>query len=173
MLHELYIFAEHQARGMRRNPPFSPSFPMSDTADQNYANHTKWVPLYHFIGTPLAIVVIVSNAIQVIKGPNATNVLGLLTALLVGILYALVRLFPIKVQDRLIRLEEQLRLMRVLPADLQSRIGEFSVHQLVALRFASDAELPELARRVLNEKLTTRKAVKTAIKQWRPDTFRV
>lgn len=146
---------------------------MSDTVEQNFANHTKWVPLYHYIGTPLVVVLLVWNIRQVINAPNMATVMGLLTALVLGILFALVRLFPIKVQDRLIRLEEQLRLMRLLPADLQPRIGEFSVHQLVALRFASDEELPELARRVLNEKLTSRKAVKTEIKQWRPDTFRV
>ena len=146
---------------------------MSDTADQNFANHTKFVPLYHYVGAPLAIVLLIWNAKHVIADPNNASVLGLLTAVMLVILLALVRLFPLKVQDRLIRLEEHLRLMRVLPADLQPRIGEFSVQQLVALRFASDAELPELARRVLDQKITSRKAVKIEIKKWRPDTFRV
>jgi len=146
---------------------------MSDTADQNFANHTKFVPLYHYVASPLAIVLLIWNAKHVISEPNSASVLGLLTAVMLVVLVALVRLFPLKVQDRLIRLEEQLRLMRVLPADLQPRIGEFSVNQLVALRFATDAELPELARRVLDQKMTSRKAVKMEIKKWRPDTFRV
>ncbi|MEP6835395.1 MAG: DUF6526 family protein [Gemmatimonas sp.] len=146
---------------------------MSDTADQSFSNHTKWMPLYHFVAAPLGIVLLVWNVKHVIADPNSASVLGLLTAVLLVVLIALVRVLPLKVQDRLIRLEEQLRLMRLLPADLQSRIGEFSVHQLVALRFASDAELPELARRVLDENLTSRKAVKTEIRKWRPDTFRV
>lgn len=146
---------------------------MSDTADQNFANHTKFVPLYHYIGVPMFVALLVWNVKQVINTPNMATAIGLLTALLFGVLFALTRLFPLKVQDRLIRLEEHLRLMRVLPADLQPRIGELSVDQLVALRFASDAELPELVRRVLDQKITSRKAVKSEIKKWRPDMFRV
>jgi polysaccharide deacetylase 2 family uncharacterized protein YibQ len=76
------------------------------------------------------------------------------------------------VQDRLIRLEEQLRYMRVLPADLQSRVGEFTIAQSVSLRFASDAELPALARKVLDEKMQNRKAIKQLIHSWRPDHLR-
>jgi hypothetical protein len=78
----------------------------------------------------------------------------------------------IKVQDRLIRLEERLRLERLLAADLRPRIEEFTIEQLVALRFASNAELPELARKVLDEKLNDRKAIKQLIKTWRPDFVR-
>jgi hypothetical protein len=91
-------------------------------------------------------------------------------ALFLAALYG--RLFALAVQDRLIRLEEQLRFARLLPADLQPRIGEFTAGQMVALRFASDAELPALARKVLDEKLTERKAIKQQIKNWRGDYFR-
>jgi hypothetical protein len=76
------------------------------------------------------------------------------------------------VQDRVIRIEERLRLERVLPTDLQQRISEFTIEQLVGLRFASNAELPELARKVLDEKLNDRKAIKQLIKTWRPDFAR-
>lgn len=156
-------------------PKFSTPAPklMSDTADQNFSNHTKWVPLYHFVGTPVAVALFVWNLRHVFKEPTTESGLLLLSSIAILILIALVRLFPLKVQDRLIRLEEQLRLMRLLPADMQSRIGEFTEHQLVAMRFASDAELPDLARKVLNEKITSRKEVKQQIKNWRPDTFRV
>jgi hypothetical protein len=78
----------------------------------------------------------------------------------------------LKVQDRVIRLEEQLRYDRLLPVDLKSRIGEFSVDQCVALRFASDAELPLLARKVLEGKLTERKAIKQMVSDWKPDYLR-
>ena len=146
---------------------------MSDTQDQNFANHTKFVPLYHYVGAPVIIGLFVWNVRHVISQPTVDSGISMLSAVAVLILFALVRQFPLKVQDRLIRLEEQLRLMRLLPADLQSRIGEFTVAQLVAMRFASDAELPELARKVLTEKITARKDIKQQIRNWRPDTFRV
>ena len=79
------------------------------------------------------------------------------------------RLFALAVQDRVIRLEERLRYAQVLPADLQARTGEFMIGQIVSLRFASDEELPALARKVLDEKVTERKAIKQLIKCWRPD----
>jgi hypothetical protein len=82
------------------------------------------------------------------------------------------RVTAMKVQDRVIRIEERLRLERVLPTDLQPRINEFTIEQLVGLRFASNAELPELARKVLDEKLNDRKAIKELIKTWRPDFAR-
>ena len=76
------------------------------------------------------------------------------------------------VQDRVIQLEERMRCERVLPADLQARIPEFSIDQLVAMRFASNSELPDLARKVLDEHIKERKAIKQMIKTWRPDFAR-
>ena len=94
----------------------------------------------------------------------------LAAALVVGFITA--RTMALRVQDRLIRLEEQLRYERVLPVDLKTRIGEFTVDQLISLRFASDAELPALARRVLDDKIDQRKAIKQMVKSWRPDYLR-
>jgi Family of unknown function (DUF6526) len=94
----------------------------------------------------------------------------LAAALLVGFISA--PTMALKVQDRVIRLEEQLRYERVLPADLKARIGEFTVAQLISLRFASDAELPALARNVLDNKIGQRKAIKQMVKNWRPDYLR-
>ena len=91
-------------------------------------------------------------------------------ALIAGFLSA--RRFALAVQDRVIRLEERLRYQRLLPADLQPRIEEFTVAQLVSLRFASDAELPALARKVLDEKMQERKAIKQLVKNWKPDYLR-
>jgi hypothetical protein len=81
-------------------------------------------------------------------------------------------MFALSVQDRVIRLEERLRCERLLPQDLQARIVEFEPGQLVSLRFACDAELPALARKVLDEKMTDRKAIKQQIKNWRSDYLR-
>ncbi|MGA7622790.1 MAG: DUF6526 family protein, partial [Candidatus Acidiferrales bacterium] len=80
--------------------------------------------------------------------------------------------FALRVQDRIIRLEMQLRMQNLLPPDLKTRIHEFTVNQLVALRFASDAELIELARKVYNEKLDDRKAIKQMIRDWQADDLR-
>jgi hypothetical protein len=91
-------------------------------------------------------------------------------ALLVGFVAA--RTMALAVQDRVIRLEERLRYERVLPAELLSRSGDLDVGQIVALRFASDAELAALLQRVLDEKLTKRKAIKQLVKNWRPDYLR-
>jgi len=90
--------------------------------------------------------------------------------LAVGFLTA--RIMALRVQDRVIRLEERLRYERVLSADLKPRIGEFTVPQLVSLRFASDAELPALARKVIDEKMSERKAIKQMVKTWKPDYLR-
>ena len=82
------------------------------------------------------------------------------------------RIMALTVQDRVIRLEMRVRMQQVLPADLRPRIGEFTVGQLVSLRFASDAELPELSRKVLQDKLTDRKAIKQLVRDWEPDFLR-
>jgi hypothetical protein len=95
----------------------------------------------------------------------------LVGALLIA-LFGFVRRSAVTVQDRLIRLEMRLRLAGLLPSELQPRIPEFTLDQLISLRFASDAELPALARKVLDEKLVDRKAIKRLIKDWQADYLR-
>ena len=142
-------------------------------ATQSFSHHAKFVPPFHFFTMPILLLNLVWSCYRWYRGHFSFD--GLVTillgvALILGFLFA--RLFALTVQDRVIRLEERLRLARLLPEDLKLRIEEFSVAQLVGLRFASDAELPALARKVLTEKIEGRKAVKRLIQNWRPDYLR-
>lgn len=142
-------------------------------AEQNFANHAKYVPVFHFFAIPVFVTNFVWSLFRLWKlGLSFEGVFGVLLAAALVVLVFEARLFALAVQDRVIRLEEQLRFARVLPADLQPRIAEFTAAQFVALRFASDDELPALARKVLDEKLTERKAIKQQIKNWRADYLR-
>jgi len=142
-------------------------------AEQNYANHVKWVPAFHFFVMPVLVLNLGVSIYRMIHwGFSFGRLVDLLTALALVTLMFLARVFALKVQDRVIRLEERLRMERLLPADLKPRIGEFRPGQLVALRFASDEELPELARRVLNDKIQETKAIKLMVKNWRADYLR-
>jgi len=100
-------------------------------------------------------------------------ILNLFLAIALLILAFLARLFALGVQDRVIRLEERLRYQKLLPEDLKARINEFTTIQLVALCFASDTELPALARKVLAEKVKERKAIKQMIQNWRAGYQRI
>jgi hypothetical protein len=139
---------------------------------QNFNNHAKTVPAFHFIAMPILLVNVFWSIARLIRGFSAENAFGvaLAVALLLAVLYG--RLFALTVQDRVIRLEMALRLEKLLPGDLRSRIGELTVNQFVSLRFASDAELPALTRRVLDEKLNDRKTIKQLIKDWKADDLR-
>lgn len=141
--------------------------------EQNYANHVKWVPAFHFFALPVLLLNFVHSIVRLVHhGLSFNGVVDVLTAAALVVTIFLARIFALKVQDRVIRLEERLRMERLLPADLQGRIGEFTVAQLVGLRFASDAELPELARKVLNEKTVETKKIKLMVKNWRADYLR-
>ncbi len=142
-------------------------------AEQTFANHGKFFRPFHFFVLPvMAINFIWSTYRWTVTGFSVDGLgrLLLAAALLVG--FGTVRRMALTVQDRVIRLEERLRYERVLPADLKARIGEFTVTQLIALRFASDAELPALARKVLDDKISERKAIKQMVKTWKPDYLR-
>ena len=142
-------------------------------AEQNLANHTRVFPPFHFFVLPMLLVNLVSHIYRVVReGVSIAGIGGILLALALVVGFLSCRLFSLAVQDRVIRLEEQLRYMRLLPADLQTRVGELSIGQIVSLRFASDAELPVLTRKVLDGKIQNRKAIKQMIQNWRPDHLR-
>lgn len=145
---------------------------MSDRTPQTFASHARYVPLYHFV---LAFILLANfgwSIRRVIKWPTYDHGMMLVLAFGLLIMFLYGRAFPNTVQDRVIRLEERLRMERLLPADLKGRIGEFTPDQLIGLRFASDGELPELARKVLAERITKRGDIKRLVKDWRPDYLR-
>jgi len=141
--------------------------------EQNYANHVRLVPTFHFFVVPVMVLNFVWSIFRLVhNGFTWDGLIGVLTALALVLLMFHARLFALRVQDRVIRLEERQRMSRLLPEDLRPRIVEFTPGQLVALRFASDDELPALARKVLNDKLTDGKVIKQAVKNWRADYLR-
>jgi hypothetical protein len=139
-------------------------------AEQNFENHGKIVPVFHFFAIPVFLINFFWSLYRLRQLEfSFAGIFGVILAAALVVMVFEARLFALAVQDRVIRLEERLRYAQVLPADLQARCGEFSIGQIVAMRFASDAELPALARKVLDEKLTERKAIKQLIKSWKPD----
>jgi Family of unknown function (DUF6526) len=142
-------------------------------AEQNYSNHVRWVPTYHFFVLPVFAANLVSAIVRLIRwGVTWNSLIYLLTAAALLVFAVNARLFALAVQNRVIRMEERLRMARLLPEDLKPHIGEFTIAQLVALRFASDVELPDLARKVFNDKLTDTKTIKKMVKNWRADYLR-
>jgi hypothetical protein len=139
---------------------------------QNFQNHAKYVPLFHFFVLPVLLFNFVWAIVRAVRAPSGGSVEALVVALALVLLALYARMFALAVQDRLIRLEMQLRMQAALPADLRPRIPEFSLNQLVALRFASDAEVPALAGKVLSQNIHDRKAIKEMIQNWRSDDLR-
>lgn len=139
---------------------------------QNFENHARLLPAYHYAASPLLLLNFLYAAYQAIVNPGLATAMGLALAVALILLLFVARTMPLTVQDRLIRLEERLRMRELLPADLQGRIGEFGAKQLVALRFASDEELPALARTVLDQKIEDPKAIKRMVKNWKADHLR-
>ena len=142
---------------------------------QSYTDHTRWDPWFHFFIVPvfaLAAIVAIVHAVMHIQHHPLHGVLLILFAVATLAAILKIRLYALKVQDRVIRLEERLRLATVLAEPLRARIPELTERQLIGLRFASDGELPALVQRALTEKLSSGD-IKKAIQTWRPDDFRV
>jgi uncharacterized membrane protein YciS (DUF1049 family) len=140
---------------------------------QSFENHAKLVPAYHGAATLLLLVPTLWFAYRAATDFSVDALMfvlfcgGVVTAALFA------RLFPLGVQDRVIRLEERMRLERLLPEDLQSRVGDLTTDQLIGLRFAPDEELPGLTRSVLDGSLSDRTSIKQAVKNWHADHQRI
>jgi len=145
---------------------------MADPKPQSFESHARWVPGFHFGVFGVFLLNLLYRGHRLFEAPGLDAVMGLLMALALLGLFFYARTSALRVPDRVIRLEMRLRLERLLPADLRPRVGELTHHQLVALCFASDAELPELTRAVLNEKIKSRTAIKKRIRDWQADHLR-
>ena len=145
---------------------------MAQPGTQSFENHARIIPAYH----GFAFVLVAINALwaiyRVATDFTGDRLMTLFAAIALVMIFFYARVFALTVQDRVIRLEMRLRLAQVLPADLRPRINEFTVNQLCALRFASDAELPDLARRVLTDNVSDRKSIKKMVKHWEADWLR-
>jgi hypothetical protein len=139
---------------------------------QSYANHLRWFPLFHFVAMPLLLAYALWTIWAAITAPGADRYWSV--AFSTGVVLAALasRAMAVRVQDRVIRLEMRLRLGAVLPDDLRVHIPSLRTHQLVGLRFASDAELPDLVRQVVAGTLVDQKAIKKAIVHWQADHLR-
>jgi uncharacterized membrane protein YdbT with pleckstrin-like domain len=145
---------------------------MANETPQNLSNHTRWDPLFHFFILPVFAISLIIIIVHLFQRPGLHSAWLVVFAIAVIAAIFKIRLYALKVQDRVIRLEERLRLQTLLDPALRPRIPELTESQLVALRFASDAELPALAARALNEKLA-RDEIKKSVQHWRPDYWRV
>ncbi len=149
---------------------------MAEKSIQVYANHRRFDPWYHFFVVPVVAIsffVALWGFIKSLSGGfsawAAWNVIVWAAAVALTLI---VRTYPLKLQDRVIRLEERLRLATLLDGPLKDRIPDLEERQLIGLRFAADAEVPALVKEALDEKLSGEE-IKKRIRSWRPDTFRV
>jgi hypothetical protein len=139
---------------------------------QTLQNHGKFDPLFHFFLAPVALIFFISTIVSAVRNPVTEAYVHILVALWALLLVFRVRIYSLKVQDRVIRLEERLRLAGLLAEPLRSKSSALTEQQLIALRFASDAEVPVLVEKALASDLK-QKEIKQAIQNWRPDYWRV
>ncbi len=140
---------------------------------QNYQNHVRWYPLQHFVLTPMLLAFLIYTIVQMVRFPNVDRAMLLFLAAALVIQSLVARLNALRVQDRLIRLEESLRYREVLPNDLAEKVVNLRTSQMIALRFAGDEELPDLVQKTLNGDFEKPKDIKLAVKDWRGDYLRV
>lgn len=143
---------------------------MSDT--QTYANHVRYSPLFHFVATPILLGNLLVTGWWLYREPSLITAWAFILAIGLEALLLVSRLMALRVQDRLIRLEESLRFARVLPPDLQAAVAALRTRHFVALRFAPDEELAGLVRRIQAGELDDQKSIKLAIRNWKADTLR-
>lgn len=139
---------------------------------QDLKHHVRWDPIYHFFALPVVLLNIFASIYYCARHFRPLTVWLVVVAIALFIAVLKARLYALGVQDRLIRLEERLRMMSLLPAAQHARIADLSADQCVGLRFASDGELPALVDRCLREKMS-RRQIKEAVQTWRPDHARI
>jgi len=140
--------------------------------EQTYKKHARWRPWFHFFVIPVLLVNVLVSVWHLWQIPQLGTAYGVVFAIALLALGVLSRNQALTVQDRLIRLEMRLKLRQMLPPDLQPRINDLTHRQLVALRFASDEELPGLVRDVFAGKITTPNDIKSRVRNWQADWLR-
>lgn len=140
---------------------------------QTYKNHAKFVPAFHFFVLPILLVNLILASRQLFTAPGLESVWAVLFAVALIMVGLFARVFALKAQDRIIRLEMRLRLREVLPADMHPQIQALTIEQLIGLRFAGDAEMPGLVAKVLKDGIADRKPIKLMITDWQGDYDRV
>jgi hypothetical protein len=145
---------------------------MPTSEEQSFAKHARWDPIFHFITAPVALLTVLGSIVHAWRHFGIWNLWLIVVAITATVILVRLRMYSLMVQDRVIRLEERLRLTGLSGEPFRSRIPELDLSQLIALRFASDAEAAALAERALNSNLTG-KQIKEAIQVWRPDYQRV
>jgi len=140
--------------------------------EQSFKSHTRWDPVFHFFAAPVAVATFISAVVHAVRHPGPWTVWVAIAVLAAAVMMVRLRMYALMVQDRVIRLEERLRLASLCSEAFRSRIPELKLAQLIALRFASDGEVAPLAERALASNLTS-KQIKEAIQVWRPDPRRV
>jgi Family of unknown function (DUF6526) len=141
-------------------------------APQNFSHHTRWDPVFHFFILPVFAITLIMTIVHLVRRPGLHSAWLIVVVIAAILAIFKIRMYALRVQDRVIRLEERLRLATLIDPSLRNQIGVLTESQLVALRFASDAELPALAARAINEKLPAIE-IKKSIQTWRPDYWRV
>jgi hypothetical protein len=145
---------------------------MSQPRTQSLKNHARLDPVYHFVLAFVLIFNIIYSVVHLVRHLSFASVWLVVLSLTAFVLLLRLRQYPLKVQDRVIRLEERLRLQALAPAAWHSQIYALTEDQLVGLRFAGDDEVVALAKQALEEKLS-RKQIKERIRNWRADDWRV
>ncbi len=139
---------------------------------QTFRRHARYYPLFHFIASPITMLVFAWQAWRLVREPSTAQAIETVAAFAIAAGVFASRVMALTVQNRVIRLEMRLRLKEVLPASMHARIRELTVRQLVALRFAGDAELPGLVERTLKGEFATPRDIKAAITDWQADYLR-
>ncbi len=142
-------------------------------AEQAYGTHRRFHPVFHFFAIPILSINVLVALYMAIRHPSIWSGWNVFVAIALLLALLLARFYGLRNQDRIIRLEERVRLATCLPDDLRSRISELHKDDLIGLRFCSDEELPELTRRVLAGELKGRNAIKREVRNWRPDHHRL
>jgi hypothetical protein len=143
---------------------------MSET--QSLKNHARLDPAYHVLLLALYVLNLVYAGFHVYRQPSLSSGWYVVLSVLAIVPLAKIRTYPLKVQDRVIRLEERLRLQALAPQELHTQLYRLTEDQLIALRFASDGEVVELAKQAQEQNLN-RKQIKERIRSWRADDWRI